>query len=600
MSGFDLLFDFDGPRHGLAAPRWPRKRASGRSPEIRGARSYEHVSPDGTTTLIFGNVSQRRSAAGDATMGHEQIDNIVRGDLIRLTEEAAGDYVAFRIAPDKGDVQVYRCPSGSARCFYHRHGSSLRVTSAFDGIGVMAPGALGLNLKFLSHHCAFGRMVSHETGLEGLEEVTPGVVYKFGKHGLDKQRLWRPEVFAADTDAALTPAGLRAAVLDAVRASIHGTDLHLVSLSGGLDSSVLIAALAQVVDVKRLVAVNFRDRSDVSDERRFALDVCKRFGVQLETVTLDGFGTSLEHLMSTPQDVRPTPYLLAQGFNSLLGEIATSHGAQAYFTGSGGDSVFFSEKTPLVAADAVRSRSLRATARALKHTRELTGVPLRRALQTVCSHGLGRRAYDPYASVHLEGRCLSAAAQASLSRPYLASEWVREGRGLPAGKILHLAMLADTLHYQNLLRGPSGLQEINPFISQPLFERVLATPTYELVPGAEDRGMLRSAFAGDLPQSVLTRRRKGSAGAFCSDVYTANAGGLRDILLEGALVQQEILDLSALQRAIAAASSGSERSQMMLLEHACTEIWVRSALSGRRTVHRAALCESADSLHEDN
>lgn len=80
-----------------------------------------------------------------------------------------------------------------------------------------------------------------------------------------------------------------------------------------------------------------------------------------------------------------------------------------------------------------------------------------------------------------------------------------------------------------------------PLISQPLLELALSIPTYTLVTGGRDRGLARRAFSNDLPQELLARRTKSSSSNLLFEAYCRNKSLAREILLNGLLVREGLL-----------------------------------------------------------
>jgi asparagine synthase (glutamine-hydrolysing) len=112
--------------------------------------------------------------------------------------------------------------------------------------------------------------------------------------------------------------------------------------------------------------------------------------------------------------------------------------------------------------------------------------------------------------------------------------------------------------------------------SQPLIELCLRIPSYVWISGGRDRSLARDAFARDLPAVIVRRTQKGAIDRHNRKLMDRNEAFLREMLLDGLLVKEGLLDRSRLERLLSRASVALDfEYNEVLRHHLCTEIWLR-------------------------
>ncbi len=193
------------------------------------------------------------------------------------------------------------------------------------------------DLAALDAYLALGYVPGSATGILGIRRLLPGHVL-VAEGGSERiERWWRPEPAAPSATEAEWLERVRETVGAAVRRRL-AADVPLGALlSGGIDSSIVVALMAQAgSEPVRTFTVGFADAG--YDERAFARAVAERFGHD---------GTRRSCSSRTPRELLPR---LAEAFDEPLGdeaalplflvcEAARSHVTVA-LTGDGGDESF--------------------------------------------------------------------------------------------------------------------------------------------------------------------------------------------------------------------------------------------------------------------
>jgi asparagine synthase (glutamine-hydrolysing) len=126
--------------------------------------------------------------------------------------------------------------------------------------------------------------------------------------------------------------------------------------------------------------------------------------------------------------------------------------------------------------------------------------------------------------------------------------WVDDAKHLPGSKV---AQILDIVDSQNFYHIPLHYADmVHPLISQPIIELCLQIPSYVLTCGGIDRALVRDAFADIVPPEITKRIVKGSTTSYVNGLLIRNLSFLRELLLDGLLVGQQVLDREKTEMAL--------------------------------------------------
>jgi asparagine synthase (glutamine-hydrolysing) len=367
-----------------------------------------------------------------------------------------------------------------------------------------------LDLEAIDAYLALQYVPGDGTALRGVRKVPPGHVLVAEGDGERLERYWE-----------LTPAEpsstdeewlerVRAAVGDAVRKRLVADVPLGALLSGGIDSSIVVALMAQASpEPVRTFSVGFADER--YDERLYAQAVADNYcTVHEELELVEDVAGTLPRLAATYDE----PFGDEAAFPTfLIAEQARRHVTVA-LAGDGGDEAFagyeryiahgLAERIPHVAARtcaaAVRllpsaRREPRSTLFRTARFLDVAAAPARERygrLMEVFPLALRRELWlDPRqaAPVQLQPRGDGISGLQSLDvATYLP------------GDLLLKADLASMAH---------SLELRSPFLDHEVVALGLALPDRLKVRGREGKVALRRAFAGDLPAQVAERGKTG-------------------------------------------------------------------------------------------
>lgn len=504
---------------------------------VRGARPPKvRAAPNQGGAVIgdlFDTAATREGRAQDFPL-HLMV-NAAPADAARLLiRHAWGRYVAILKAGDAPPT-LLRDPTGALDCLTWVRDEVTFIASTPPAHGPCAPEGLAVDWSKVGDILARGNLWSEICPLAGVVAVGPGVM-RAGWDASQATRLWRPADHARPSRTWLDPEGLADLVDACVATLAKDRSSILLEISGGLDSAIVAASLARC-GAPVVAAINAYWPQREGDERVWAQRIADRFGFSLVTSPRGLMAVDEAMLDQTAGAARPGLNAQDPDLDRDLAEQLAKVGAQALFTGQGGDGVFYQMGHPALAADILRGRPTpagRAASLAMlaRRTRTTVWSLMGRAMQPLARLSPG----IPPPSFLAEG--------VALPPPH---PWVADHRGVSPAKRIQIRGLTNIqTAYGDSLRGRAA-DLIHPLMAQPIIEACLAIPAPILALGAVDRPFARAAFADRLPSESLQRRSKGDVTVFFSKSVATSLPALRPFLLDGRLAAKGLIDIDRLE-----------------------------------------------------
>lgn len=488
-----------------------------------------------------------------------------------LTDGYWGDYVAF--VPDHDVVRVIRAPCGDLHAYRATHDGLVFITSDVELLLSLGVVQARIDWSFVAHHLAFPHLRGAPTGIAGVDELFPGDCTIVGRSGAERSAYWSPWRFTAPdqrfTDAGEAASAVRRDVVTAVASLAAPYRSILLELSGGLDSSIVAAALQQ--SKPRAAALNLATPGREGDERHYARLVAQRTGLPLEETVIGGTPD-----LTAPVHARtPRPGLPAmlQGADAYFVRAAQGRGAEAFFSGTGGDSVFCALGSAAPATDALRTFGPGPTFfHAVRDVTAVHGTNIWK-VGLMALRQAGRRQPRgrwPRSDTFLNG---AAVPDEPLFHP-----WLDEPPGTLDGSRSHLrSIMAAMAHLDGYARHMTA-PSVFPLLAQPVVETCLRIPSWMWVAGGHDRAIARQAFSDSLPREITDRRTKGAMDAYCVRTFQLNRDRLRPYLLGGHLAAAGLLDRTQVEICLARPGPLRDDRFYRLLPVADMERWLRGWL----------------------
>ncbi len=449
------------------------------------------------------------------------------------------------------------------------------------------------DLAALDAYLALGYVPGERTGLRGIHRLAPGHLLVVEDRSERTQRYWHPA--PSNTVLLGEEEGIervRAEVGEAVRRRLVADVPLGALLSGGLDSAIVVAQMAQATaEPVRTFTVGFADAA--YDERPYARAVAERYGTRHEEVVLE-------------PDAAETLPRLAEAFDQPLGDEAAlplyliCEAAREHVTvalcGDGGDESFagYERYAAMELGERIPALPALAAARALERLpgarRERRGT-LFRAARLLEASALPRSArYGHLMQV------FPASLRAELWTDDAVSEigWIAGPAellgGPPAAGTVGLQLLdletylpGDLLPKSDIASMAHSLELRSPFLDHRVVELGLSLPDSLLMQGRTGKVALRRAFAADLPESVAARGKKGF-GLPLARWFRGELRGLAgDVLLGGELFRPAAVERLLSEHAAGRADHGHRLWCLVMLE-----LWRRRYVAEREPVAAVA------------
>ncbi len=284
----------------------------------------------------------RFSSSGDTEVLTHLAEDL---DAVQMARRLDGMF-AFATWDRRGErLTLGRDRLGKKPLYYWSGPGMLVFASEIKGVLAHPSVPRRLNPAAIAAYLTFGYVPTPHTFFEGIRSLPPAHVLSATPGGEPRiERYWRLPVPGLDPSSRTLDIGLREAAIEVRRLLEAAIRRRLVSdvplgafLSGGIDSSAIVALMAAVMgEPVKTFTIGFDDR-DGFDERPYARAVAERFGTehhervaQPETI---GLVERLVHHHDQPfGDSSAIP-------TYLLNELAAGHVTVA-LSGDGGDEVF--------------------------------------------------------------------------------------------------------------------------------------------------------------------------------------------------------------------------------------------------------------------
>lgn len=507
-----------------------------------------------------------------------------------LVRELWGGYVAFLRDPTGSNTLVIRDCSGKLPCYRLRHSQVDLFFSDPAALYALNLVPSGINFDYVCAFLCSSQMQIRDTGLEGVTELLAGDCFHRTSAGTDTEHpAWSPHSvlqrpLVNDFPTAVKSVRSTAIYCVTAWASVHDAILH--SLSGGLDSTVVLACLAQSESTPTVVCVNRFGAKHAEDERRFARLAASigQFRL-LELPIISDEQVIDEALTDLPLTAKPTiPGTLGFLDVSPLYGLAGQLGADSIWTGQGGDHLFLQVSSPVGPLDYVFLRGFRlGLLKSLRDAVRLSKLNywhLVKLLYTKDFHltlrGLGEvpTSKQPFLTVEARSR---------VYREYPVHPWMAHEKPMPPGQCLQIAAASAVLNRHRPLLSAQRIHEHHPLLSQPLLELCIRIPSYVHLNAGVDRAVERAAFADLIPSDISGRLQKGQSTFSLLEAIHRSRQYVRDLLLGGILAQEGILNRASLEPYLNGQQPIELSNFFPFLSCIAAELWVRSTLnwSGR-------------------
>jgi asparagine synthase (glutamine-hydrolysing) len=453
---------------------------------------------------------------------------------------------------------------------------------------VLASGLIEPELDYeaIDVFLTFGFFVGAQTPLRGVSKLLPGHRLVIDETGSRAEAYWTypkpsPSRFDNADDAAQ---GLLDVLEDSVRARLMSDVPFGAMLSGGLDSSLIVALMARNSrEPVKTFSVGFVEDADANelDDARF---VASTFGTEhhelelslrSDTLALDDLVWHLDEPMSD---------LSALGFYALS-QLAARHVTVA-LSGQGADELLGGYRKHQAAA-LVSSWQRMPSGLQRIGNRFASSAPARfqRPASTLAAAGAAERLVAMSGRVNASLRSqLYRGALAELDGSAATRAVANIGDGvvddaLPATLFIdaQLALPDDMLHYFDRMSMAHSLEVRVPFLDHHVVEFCARLPVELKVRRLNRKWILKRAARGVVPDRIIDKRKLGFFRGATSSWLRAQVHGSASLYLCDENPRfGDFLDRAAVRNLVAAQARGEGEDSHLLLAILMLEVWLRS------------------------
>lgn len=508
-----------------------------------------------------------------------------------------GRYIAFAMDASTGDVLVVPDPTGECPCYVHEYRGLTLLAGCASTFASLLPSDFAIDWEYVTAQLIDAAQQPRRTGLINVEQLRAGEALRISADGARKYcRCWDLFELAAsdpieDFNTAVDHA--RHAVQSCVDAfaSCHPRIVHM--LSGGLDSSIVLACLMRSPSQPQVTCLNVYDPTLGGDERWFARLACDSLryvdgrAAQLLQRPRQLDAVQLEVLERIRLSACPDGYLPNAAYRHIHRHAVGDSGA-VLSTGLGGDYIFYRTSSSRPAIDYVHDHGV--GRHLFRIVRESTGHRTYWAVawEAISVGALGRKFTAP--SVSYDVRLVHPDVITSRSGRERVDDRLPQTAVVAHNKQRHIESLYRPVRKQDPFEYAGRLRWIAPLLSQPIMEGFARIPVYLLKAGGIDRAVARRAFAGVLPRALIERRSKGVTNNFVHAVFRHHQEYFRTLLLEGELARRGLLNRPHVEAFFSASHDGFSEGFSALLGNCLDlELWLqRWARHLRQPDHDAA------------
>jgi asparagine synthase (glutamine-hydrolysing) len=481
--------------------------------------------------------------------------------------------------------------------YYAEAGDLLVFGSELKSILASGLVSTALDYEAIDALLTLGYVPGPMTPLAAVRKLMPGHRLVTADGGASTEAFWsypKPDPVEMTIDDAAE--GLLSGLRESVRLRLM-SDVPLgAMLSGGIDSSVIVALMAeQMRDPVKTFSVGFAEAGD-ANELADARLVAREFGTDHHELELSYADQTIDLAELVWHMDEPVADLSALGFHALSQLAATQ--VTVALSGQGADELlggYRKHRAAAIAGAWMRvPRPFRSGAGAV--LRRAPGR-LRRPAATLAAEGPAERL------VAMSGRLDTRLRSQLVCGPLAdvegaAARTIRQRlEGLHADALsstlyldAQLGLVDDMLHYFDRASMAHSLEVRVPFLDHHLVEYCATIPARYKVRRLDTKHVLKRAVRGLVPDRVIDKPKIGFFHSAVDGWFRAQTrGAISDYLLSPEPRYAEILDRRAVERLVQSHARGSEtRSGHALLSILLLEIWLSSYLPRATTVQAPA------------
>ena len=479
---------------------------------------------DGTVHVVFnGEIYNHRAIRDQLRPSHDLRSRSDTEVLVHLYEEDGAAMVhrlrgmfAFAIWDDTAErLLIARDRLGIKPLYYWEAEGGVAFASELKSFLVLEQFPRALDVNAVHEYLALGYVPDPACIFTGVRKLLPGHVLTWDAvRGVETKQYWtavRPEVPRVDEREAVEE--LRRLIADAVGSHLESEVRLGAFLSGGIDSSTVVAQMARLSNTQvETFSIGFEERE--YNEAPHAAQVARELGTKhTELIVRPDADALVEEVVDTFDE----PF----GDSSALPTLLVSRLAREHVTvalsGDGGDELFggYTRYAKMEAAREVRPEAVRKLARAAAMCLSHSTYGRNRLLD------LSRGRRGRYAATVAQALPINEGGPlrdvtANLSLDRLLDRWFDPATDRDFLTQMTLVDMASYLPGDILTKVDRASMRVSlearvPLLDHPLVEFAVALPGTLKRRDGTGKWILREAIKGLVPDSVLTQPKRGFA-----------------------------------------------------------------------------------------
>lgn len=445
-----------------------------------------------------------------------------------------------------------------------------------------------LDYEAIDAFLSLGFFPAPATPLAMVKKLEPGCVLVVENGRVEQKRFWSYPEPTLERSGGVEEWSERllAELEESVRLRLM-SDVPLgAMLSGGLDSSLIVALMAKLMDRPvQTFAVGFREAGPSNElaDARYVADVLGAEHHELE-LSLSDETIPLDRLLWHLDE--PVADLSSLGFIALS-ELAAQHVTVA-LSGQGADELLGGYRKHRAAKIAAAWQRVPGPVRRTVLAAAAHGPSrFRRPVATLAAPGAAERLLSMSGALTGEGRKRLVRGPLAELDGNAALRAISYRLGdfpdAPLESTLfldaQLGLADDMLHYFDRASMAHSLEVRVPFLDHHVVELCAAMPAHLKVRRLETKHVLRHAARGLVPDRIIDKPKIGFFNAAVDGWFRAQTrGAISDYLLDPNPRYAEMLDRSEVERLVRAQADGAEESSYVLLSVLMLEVWLATYL----------------------
>ena len=512
-----------------------------------------------------------------------------------ITEKLWGSYISLFTTPDFRVRYVLRSPCSILSCFHTVIDNVQVFFSVVDDCLQLRQAPFTVHWPVIRAQTAQRDYLTRETALAEVKDIEPGELVTHREDSLTKSFLWNPCKISRER-----PIERFADAVESIRTEtlrvVHGwASLYndiVLQLSGGLDSSVVLASLKDAPTAPRIYPVTLYSIDEcLADERAYARSMANKAGIPL--ITLERANDcDLSIFLRCSRTARPVLNFTAPSYVFALKNLVTAHKCDAVFDGELGDQVFGSPATSEPVADFLFRRGMHPmifmVARDLARARRISvwlalrdGIFLYRSSNWRSSRAEMTDYIRPFDLARTSFVTRDVLEQCLRETKRFIHPWFHDGYTTAPSTLplIYALIITTSTSYHAPFRIPNDPPYVRPLISQPLIEAALRIPGELSIRRGWNRSVVRTAFSRHLSKEVLLRTTKISFDTWCRLAIRKNALWLKEFFLDGILAKERLLDTKRVEILLSNKMTADSALIPHLFAVAYIEGWLRQYIS---------------------